>query len=149
MTKADLTAPKVSEEPPKWLGTYGKNLWRRLSKYLNKNSKILKADQYLLQQYCSSYQIYRLSYQEIQEHGIQQAIYKTSLSPADGSVVSKDFAGYRKNPACSVMSDALSKMNAIGKELGLSPRARSLMLDLKMPEEKKKTSEESLKEFFK
>lgn len=47
------------------------------------------------------------------------------------------------------MSDALNKLNSIGKELGLSPRARSEMLELNAPEEKKKSVAESMKEFFK
>lgn len=47
-----------------------------------------------------------------------------------------------------MMSDSLSKLNAIGRELGLSPKARSEMLDLKTPSGKKKSAKESLKEFF-
>ena len=66
----------------------------------------------------------------------------------DGKVVSKDFQGYKKNPAYQMMSDSLSKLNAIGRELGLSPKARSEMLDLKTPSGKKKSTKESLKEFF-
>lgn len=145
----DLSKPKVPDQAPKWLGTYGKYLWPKLATYLNKNNKILRADEYLLQQYCSSYDVYRVAYQDIIKHGIQQPIYKTSLSPVDGSVVSKDFQGYKKNPAYQMMSDALGRMNIIGKELGLSPKARSQMMDLKMPTKEKKSAKESLKEFFK
>ncbi|MBU5980050.1 phage terminase small subunit P27 family [Lactobacillus helveticus] len=148
MAKVDLTKPKVPNQAPKWLGTYGKYLYPKLATYLNKNDKILRADEYLLQQYCSAYDVYRIAFQDLQDHGIQQAIYKTSLSPVDGSVVSKDFQGYKKNPAYQMMSDALGRMNTIGKELGLSPKARSQMLDLKMPNTNKKSARESLKEFF-
>lgn len=76
-------------------------------------------------------------------------MYKTTVSPVTGKVVAKDFAGFRKNPAVQTMSDALNKLNSIGKELGLSPRARSEMLELNAPEEKKKSVAESMKEFFK
>lgn len=148
LTKVDLSMPKVPNQAPKWLGTYGKYLYPKLATYLNKSDKILRADEYLLQQYCSAYDVYRKSYDEIIKHGVQQAIYKTSLSPVDGTVVSKDFQGYKKNPAYNMMSDSLSKMNQIGKELGLSPKARSEMLDLKAPTSKKKSAKESLKEFF-
>ena len=148
MAKVDLTKPKVPNQAPKWLGTYGKYLYPKLAAYLNKNDKILRADEYLLQQYCSAYDVYRVAFQDLQDHGIQQPIYKTSLSPVDGSVVSKDFQGYKKNPAYQMMSDALGKMNTIGKELGLSPKARSQMLDLKTPSSDKKSARESLKEFF-
>lgn len=148
MSKVDLSKPKVPDQAPKWLGTYGKYLYPKLATYLNKNNKIIRADEYLLQQYCSAYDVYRKAYEDIQKHNIQQAIYKTSLSPVDGSVVSKDFQGFKKNPAYNMMSDSLSKMNQIGKELGLSPKARSQMMDLKSPATKKKSIQDSMKEFF-
>lgn len=139
----------MPETAPKWLGKYGKILYPKLAAYLNNNSKIIRADQYLAEEYCSAYDIYRTAYADLQEHGIQQAIFKTSLSPLDGSVVNKDFQGYRKNPAYQMMSDSLSKMNQIGKELGLSPRARSQMMELNTPsDENKKSVTDQMKEFF-
>ena len=150
LTKVDLTTSKVPETAPKWLGKYGKVLYPKIASYLNKNSKIIRADEYLVQEYCSAYDIYRIAYADIQEHGIQQAIYKTAVSPLDGSVVSRDFSGYRKNPAYQMMSDSLSKMNQIGKELGLSPKARSQMMELNTPNDKnEKSVNDQLKEFFK
>lgn len=48
------------------------------------------------------------------------------------------------------MSDSLKQMNTIGKELGLSPKARSQMMDLNLPTtDDKKTAVQSLKDFFK
>lgn len=150
MERVDLTKPKVPDQAPKWLGTYGKYLYPKLATYLNKNDKILRADEYLVQQYCSAYDVYRVAYQDIIKHGIQQPIYKTSLSPVDGSVVSKDFQGFKKNPAYQMMSDSLGRMNTIGKELGLNPKARSQMMDLKSPTtKKKKSTAEEIKEFLK
>ena len=149
LTKVDLTVSKVPETSPKWLGKYGKVLYPKLAAYLNKNAKIIRADEYLVQEYCSTYDIYRIAYGDIQEHGIQQAVYKTAVSPVDGSVVSKDFSGYRKNPAYQMMSDSLSKMNQIGRELGLSPKARSQMMELNSPSDKNEESvTEKMKEFF-
>lgn len=150
LAKVDLTVSKVPEISPKWLGKYGKILYPKLAAYLNKNSKIIRADEYLVQEYCSAYDIYRIAYADIQKHGIQQAVYKTAVNPVDGSVVSRDFSGYRKNPAYQMMSDSLSKMNQIGKELGLSPKARSQMMELNSPSEKgKKSVTDQMKEFFK
>lgn len=148
MSKVDLTSRNVPNQAPKWLGEYGKRLYPKLATYLNKSNKILRADEYLIQQYCSAYDIYRKAYDELIKHGIQQAIYKTSLSPVDGSVVSKDFQGYKKNPAYNMMSDSLSKMNQIGKELGLSPKARNQLMDLKNTNSNDKSIEQSVKEFF-
>ena len=66
----DLTKPKVPTQAPKWLGTYGKYLWPKLTAYLNKSNKIIRADEYLIQQYCSAYDIYRQTYEDLQKHGI-------------------------------------------------------------------------------
>lgn len=150
MNKVDLSKPKVPNQAPKWLGTYGKYLYPKLATYLNKNDKILRADEYLLQQYCSAYDTYRMAYEEVLEHGVQQPIYKTVVSPVDGKEVAKNFLGYKKNPVYQIMSDSLKQMNTIGKELGLSPKARSQMMDLNLPTtDDKKTAVQSLKDFFK
>lgn len=147
--KGSLNQANLPKKAPEYLGSIGKAMWRYLAPFLNESKKTIRADQYLVAQYCSTYEIYRKAYADVQKHGIQQAIYKTSLSPVDGSVVSKDFQGYKKNPAYNIMSDALSKMNQMGKELGLSPRARSQLMKLKTPNEKEKKSvAESMKDFF-
>lgn len=150
--KVDLKQPNLSEDPPKYLGRIGRTLWRKLVPYLNENKNIIRADQYLLAQYCSAYDMYRTAYENVQEHGIQKSKYKTTLSPVDGTIVAKDFTGYAKNPAVQTMSDSLAKLNSIGKELGLSPKARNDLINLKEPEkkeEKKKTSTaDQLKKFF-
>lgn len=145
----DLTKPKVPMQAPKWLGTYGKYLWPKLTAYLNKSNKIIRADEYLIQQYCSAYDIYRQAYEDLQKNGIQQKVYKTSLSPVDGSVVSRDFQGFKKNPAYNMMSDSLGRLNTIGKQLGLSPQARNKLMELSGPDTEKKSVAESMKEFFK
>ena len=46
MTKVDLSKPNVPNQAPKWLGEYGKRLYPKLATYLNKNDKILRADEY-------------------------------------------------------------------------------------------------------
>lgn len=150
--KVDLKQPNLSEDPPKYLGRIGRALWRKLVPYLNENKNIIRADQYLLAQYCSAYDMYRTAYENVQEHGIQKPKYKTTLSPVDGTIVAKDFTGYAKNPAVQTMSDSLAKLNSIGKELGLSPKARNDLINLKEPEKKEKKKKTStadqLKKFF-
>lgn len=146
--KGSLNQANLPKKAPEYLGSIGKAMWRYLAPFLNESKKTIRADQYLVAQYCSTYEIYRKAYADVQKHGIQQAIYKTSLSPVDGSVVSKDFQGYKKNPAYNIMSDALSKMNQMGKELGLSPRARSQLMKLKSADSSGQTLEQSMKKFF-
>lgn len=150
-SKVDLKESNLSEDPPKYLGRIGKILWRKLVPYLNENKNIIKADQYLLAQYCSAYDMYRTAYKNVQEHGIQKPKYRTTLSPVDGTIVAKDFTGYAKNPAVQTMSDSLAKLNSIGKELGLSPKARNDLINLKEPEKKEKkkaNTVDELKKFF-
>lgn len=148
--KENETPAKLPKTAPKYLGKFGKSMWRYLVPFLNKNSKIIKADQYLVAQYCSAYDMYRTAYDLVQEKGIQRAKYKTTLSPVDGSIVARDFTGYAKNPAVQTMSDALTKLNTMGKELGLSPKARNALLNMKEPEKKKEKDSptEALKKFF-
>lgn len=148
--KGDLKQKNLPKKAPKYLGKYGKSMWRYLIPFLNENQKIIRADQYLVAQYCSAYDIYRNSYEIVQDEGIQKPKYKTTLSPVDGSIVAKDFTGYAKNPAVKVMSDALTKLNLLGKELGLSPKARNALINMKEPEVKQKQRpiKEAMKDFF-
>lgn len=148
MTNIDLSKPKVPTQAPKWLDNYGKRLWPKLASYLNKNSTVLRADEYLLQQYCTAYDIYRTAYEELKKDGLQQKIFKSHYNPQDGSFIGKDFSGYRKNPAYQMMSDALSKLNSLGRELGLSPKARSELLGFDS-KDNDKTSKTSIEDFFK
>lgn len=149
LAKVDLSRPKVPTQAPKWLDKYGKLLWPKMANYLNKNPKVLRADEYLLQQYCSAYDVYRRAQQSLRDDGLQQKMFKTVVNPVTGEVINRDFAGYRKNPAYQMMSDSLSKLNSIGRELGLSPKARSEMMEYKAPDEKKQSITDSMKEFFK
>lgn len=148
--KGDLKQPKLPKKAPEYLGSIGKAMWRYLAPYFNETKKTIRADQYLVAQYCSTYEVYRKSYEIVLKDGIQRPKYKTLLSPVTGKVVAKDFAGYAKNPAVQTMSNALSQLNSLGKELGLSPVSRNKLAKLDFSEEKegKKSAVESLKEFF-
>lgn len=147
--KDDLTKPKLPLKPPKYLGKYGAEIWKYIVPYLNKNKQVIKVDQYLTAQYCGAYDVYRNAYESVKKDGIQSKKFKTTLNPVNGKVVAHDFTGYAKNPSVQAMSDALNKMNTIGKELGLSPKSRNELINLKQPEKKKKkdvTAE--MKKFF-
>ncbi len=81
MSKVDLTSRNVPNQAPKWLGTYGKYLYPKLATYLNKSDKILRADEYLIQQYCSAYDIYREAYENVKKEGLQSKKFKTTRKP--------------------------------------------------------------------
>ena len=147
--KGSLNQPKLPKKAPEYLGSIGKAMWRYLAPYLNENGKTIRADQYLVAQYCSAYEVYRKANKIILKDGIQSPKYKTLLSPVDGSIVAKDFTGYAKNPAVQTMTNALSQLNSMGKELGLSPVSRKKLSEISPENDDKKTAAESLKEFFK
>lgn len=151
IANVDLSSSKVPTQPPKFLDNYGKRLWPKLANYLNNNLPIVRADEYLLQEYCSAYDVYRKAYESIKKDGLQKVAYKSHYSPTDGKELGEpDFVGFKKNPAYAMMSDAITKMNSIGHELGLSPSAREEMLRYEGTSDKKEqTAGESFKEFFK
>ena len=138
----------LSSTPPKQLGKIGSSMWRKIVPVLNEQRGIKKIDSNLAELYCSSYETYRKAYQHLQEKGLVQEIFKTSISPVTGKVVAKDFMGYKKNPSYQIYSDALSNLTRVGAQLGLSPKARSEFMDLKVSDKNKKSAAESLKEFL-
>ncbi len=146
--KGSLNQPKLPKKAPEYLGSIGKAMWRYLAPFLNENGKTIRADQYLVAQYCSAYEVYRKANETILKEGIQRPKYKTLLSPVDGSVVAKDFTGYAKNPAVQTMSNALSQLNSMGKELGLSPVSRNKLNEIKPEDTDSNSAVTSLKEFF-
>lgn len=150
-SKNDLTRAKLPKKPPEYLGDYGKEMWQYLIPYFNQNKSIIKADQFLIAQYCSAYDVFREAYRSVKKDGLQQKKFKTALNPLDGTIVARDFTGYAKNPSVQMMSDALNKINMIGKELGLSPKSRNELINLKTPEEdnNKHSTADQLREFFK
>ena len=98
----------------------------------------------LVEQYCANYEMYRNAYQDIQENGIQAKIF-TSLQDSSGKIVGKDFVGFRKNPAVATMKDALSQLNSVGVQLGLSPKSRQELMQI-ASRKKEKSVAEQLKE---
>ena len=83
--------------------------------------------------------MYRNAYQDIQENGIQAKIF-TSLQDSSGKIV-----GFRKNPAVATMKDALSQLNSVGVQLGLSPKSRQELMQI-ASRKKEKSVAEQLKE---
>ncbi len=140
--------PNLSKNAPKQLGKIGASMWRKLIPYLNDLNQVQPVDANLVEMYCSAYEVYRKSYEHIQEHGAVQAIYKTVISPT-GEIGDKDFVGYKRNPSTQIYSDALAKLTKIGHELGLSPDGRDKLLRIQEPEDKGESASDALKQFFK
>ncbi|WP_375710145.1 phage terminase small subunit P27 family [Pediococcus pentosaceus] len=114
--------------------------------FLESTNKVQRIDSTLVELYCTQYEIYRKSYEDVQKNGIQTKAYK-SLQDNMGEIVGKDFIGYKKNPAIGTMKDAVTLMTNIGSELGLSPKSRAELFKI-VKSINKKSATDSMKEFF-
>ncbi|RXI22533.1 phage terminase small subunit P27 family [Pediococcus pentosaceus] len=136
----------LSKDPPKQLDRYAKECWRKVVPFLESTNKVQRIDSTLVELYCTQYEIYRKSYEDVQKNGIQTKAYK-SLQDNMGEIVGKDFIGYKKNPAIGAMKDAVTLMTNIGSELGLSPKSRAELFKI-VKSTNKKSATDSMKEFF-
>lgn len=136
----------LSSTPPKHLGVVAKVCWRKIVPFLESTERVKRIDTALVELYCSQYEIYRQAYNDILENGIQNKIYK-SLQDASGEIVGKDFVGYRKNPAVATLKDASIQITNIGSQLGLSPKARSELMEL-VESKNKVDAAEQIAKFF-
>lgn len=136
----------LSKDPPKQFDRYAKECWRKVVPFLESTNKVQRIDSTLVELYCTQYEIYRKSYEDVQKNGIQTKAYK-SLQDNMGEIVGKDFIGYKKNPAIGTMKDAVTLMTNIGSELGLSPKSRAELFKI-VKNTNKKSATDSMKEFF-
>lgn len=132
--------------PPHYLGTLASTCWRKIVPFLESTGRVERIDVGLVEQYCANYEIYRTAYQDIQDNGIQAKIF-TSLQDSSGKIVGKDFTGFRKNPAVATMKDALSQLNSVGIQLGLSPKGRQELMQI-ADHKKKDDTMSAMKKFF-
>ena len=127
--------------PPHYLGTLASACWRKIVPFLESTGRVERIDVGLVEQYCANYEMYRNAYQDIQENGIQAKIF-TSLQDSSGKIVGKDFVGFRKNPAVATMKDALSQLNSVGVQLGLSPKSRQELMQIASRKKEKSVAEQ-------
>ncbi|WP_125767309.1 phage terminase small subunit P27 family [Lapidilactobacillus wuchangensis] len=120
----------LPKRPPSYLGKIAAAMWRKVVPVLESQSAVQRIDANLVETYCSAYEIYRESYQSIKEDGIQTEIY-VSLQNNKGEIVGSEFRGYKKNPATGIFNDASKQLTLIGTQLGLSPKSRAELTNLR------------------
>lgn len=130
----------LPQRPPEHLGKTAAAMWRKVVPFIEGHTPAERIDSSLVEAYCTQYEIYRAAYQSIAKDGIQTPIYKT-LQDSSGSIVGKDFLGFKRNPATSVYNDALKQLNSVGSELGLSPKSRAELAKIKPDDDKPDISE--------
>lgn len=120
--------------PPRYLGKTARMIYRQLRPTLEQSKVVKQADHAVVEALCIQVELLRIAYKDIEENGIQQAIYQTPISP-NGEMGEKEFVGFRKNPAVNTLSDATQKIKQLSAELGLTPQSRATLLNLTKPED--------------
>lgn len=119
---------KLSTTPPKYLKATGRSMWTRLMPLIG--DTLLENDRALVESYCFNYQLLRSAYDDIQENGIQYPLYKIVMTPKGDVLDDSHFEGYKANPAVKTLDSATSKLDSLGKQLGLSPQSRAELAKL-------------------
>lgn len=97
-------------EPPEWLPEGpAKDIWKHLAPLLCKQHILQATDIQNLEFYCAAYGRFREAQEHIAHHGIV-------VDGAQGGMV--------KNPAATIINEALRQMATFGAMLGLDPASR-------------------------
>ncbi len=139
---------RLPSDPPNYLGTVARETWRKIIPFLESTQKVERIDTFLVETYCTNYEIYKLAYEDIKENGIQQEIRKPIQSPGSGEILGEQSMGFKKNPAVVVMKDATETLNKIGIQLGLTPKGRKELMEIASEDTNKASTADMLKEFL-
>ena len=139
---------RLPSDPPNYLGTVAREVWRKIVPFLENTNKIQRIDTFLVETYCTNYEIYKIAYEDIKENGIQQEIRKPIQSPGSGEILGEQSMGFKKNPAVATMKDAVDTLNRIGVQLGLTPKGRAELLTIAGSTKPEKSTTEMMKEFL-
>ena len=140
---------RLPSDPPNYLGTVAREVWRKIVPFLENTNKIQRIDTFLVETYCTNYEIYKLAYEDIKENGIQQEIRKPIQSPGSGEILGEQSMGFKKNPAVATMKDAVDTLNKIGIQLGLTPKGRQELMEIAGEKSDEDSIKDKMKEFFK
>ena len=139
---------RLPSDPPNHLGTVARGTWRKIVPFLESTNKVQRIDTFLVETYCTNYEIYKIAYEDIKQNGIQQEITKPIQAQGSGEILGEQSLGFRKNPAVATMKDAVDTLNKIGIQLGLTPKGRQELLEIVGEETNKASTAEMLKEFL-
>ena len=140
---------RLPSDPPNYLGTVAKEVWRKIVPFLESTEKVQRIDVFLVETYCTNYEIYKIAYEDIKQNGIQQEITKPIQAQGSGEILGEQSLGFRKNPAVATMKDAVDTLNRIGVQLGLTPKGRQELLEIAGEQSDEGSIKDKMKEFFK
>lgn len=140
---------RLPSDPPNHLGTVAREVWRKIVPFLESTNKVQRIDTFLVETYCTNYEIYKMAYEDIKENGIQQEITKPIQAQGSGKVLGEQSLGFKKNPAVATMKDAVDTLNKIGIQLGLTPKGRQELMEIAGEQSDEGSIKDKMKEFFK
>ena len=140
---------RLPSDPPNHLGTVARETWRKIVPFLESTNKVQRIDTFLVETYCTNYEIYKIAYEDIKQNGIQQEITKPIPAQGSGEILGEQSLGFRKNPAVATMKDAVDTLNRIGVQLGLTPKGRQELLEIVGEQSDEGSIKDKMKEFFK
>ena len=134
--------------PPNYLGTVAKEVWRKIVPFLESTEKVQRIDVFLVETYCTNYEIYKIAYEDIKQNGIQQEMKKPIQAQGSGEILGEQSLGFKKNPAVATMKDAVDTLNKIGVQLGLTPKGRQELMEIASEQADNREVKDKMKEFF-
>ena len=140
---------RLPSDPPNHLGTVARETWRKIVPFLESTQKVQRIDTFLVETYCTNYEIYKIAYEDIKQTGIQQEVTKPIQAQGSGEILGEQSLGFRKNPAVATMKDAVDTLNRIGVQLGLTPKGRQELLEIVGEQSDEGSIKDKMKEFFK
>lgn len=140
---------RLPSDPPNYLGTVAREVWRKITPFLENTNKIQRIDTFLVETYCTNYEIYKMAYEDIKQNGIQQEIRKPIQSPGSGEILGEQSMGFKKNPAVATMKDAVDTLNRIGVQLGLTPKGRAELAEIAGTQDDNYSMKDKMAAFFK
>lgn len=140
---------RLPSDPPNYLGTVAREVWRKIIPFLEATEKVERIDTFLVETYCTNYEIYKKAYEDIKENGIQTEITKVIQAQGSGEILGEQSMGFKKNPAVVVMKDATDTLNKIGIQLGLTPKGRAELAEIAGTQDDNSSMKDKMAAFFK
>lgn len=140
---------RLPADPPNYLGQVARETWRKIVPFLEATEKVERIDTFLVETYCTNYEIYKKAYEDIKENGIQKEIVKVIQAQGNGEILGEQSMGFKKNPAVSTMKDATDTLNKIGIQLGLTPKGRAELAEIAGSQVDNSSMKDKMAAFFK
>lgn len=125
---------QLQKTPPRHLNSYARALWINLLPLLRETKYIKQADAKTVEMLCMNYQVMREAYEDIKENGITKEVYRTVVNPVNGDVITREFSGFKRNPATQILDTTTAKIKSLSESLGLTPASRAQIMNI-VPEE--------------